>query len=460
MSIQKVSYEDKVDLQIWASIPNTNKIKAEDMNGIKKAINGNADELSKSQKDITSQNKQLQILTNALASETQEGESINIKGTVPVKFKEFKVSGNSKQETRSGKNMLNITNISTTSGGVTITSNEDGSITLNGTATQNNWIELITNLKVSKGDNVLSLRDKIGGLGLYLGSEANTDYAVTQTTTTEEKTFNLQEDTIFDVVRLRIIEGTAFNNLTVYPMLEKGTVATDYEPYGAMPSPEYPSEIHNVEGDVNVTVANKEKTEQQTVTFPLSEGQKLMLGDYLADDGIHHKRKQRELDGTENILILNWTTPHTKTTIFNVLNVIDKKVDIVKFCNYFKVVKNTSENINKDEEYCFNDITGGVYFSISNDIASTIEKFKAWLATKKQEGNPLVVEYELAEEEIETYTEEQQETYNKLKELMAYEEEINVYSTNEVGPVFTVTAVQNTNAVLTQLKQLILEGGN
>lgn len=31
---KKVTFNDKVDLQIWASIPNTNKITAQDMNEI------------------------------------------------------------------------------------------------------------------------------------------------------------------------------------------------------------------------------------------------------------------------------------------------------------------------------------------------------------------------------------------------------------------------------------------
>lgn len=42
---KKVTFNDKVDLQIWASIPNTNKIIAQDMNEIKDSINENADEL-------------------------------------------------------------------------------------------------------------------------------------------------------------------------------------------------------------------------------------------------------------------------------------------------------------------------------------------------------------------------------------------------------------------------------
>lgn len=98
MAIQKVTYDDKVDLQIWASIPNTNKIKAQDMNEIKGAINENADELSSAKDEIANQDSEIEALMKALPSETQEGETVNIKGTIPVKFKEFSVKGNNKQE--------------------------------------------------------------------------------------------------------------------------------------------------------------------------------------------------------------------------------------------------------------------------------------------------------------------------------------------------------------------------
>ena len=70
----------------------------------------------KNKQDISdlqeSQNKQNEVLNdviyNLFPSETQEDESVNIKGTIPVKFKEFVVKGNSKQETRSGKNIIDI----------------------------------------------------------------------------------------------------------------------------------------------------------------------------------------------------------------------------------------------------------------------------------------------------------------------------------------------------------------
>lgn len=75
---------------------------------------------------------------------TQEGENINIKGTIPVKFKEFVVGGNSKQDTREGYNLLNYNSIeSTTINGVTFVINDDKSITVNGTATANATLNLV-----------------------------------------------------------------------------------------------------------------------------------------------------------------------------------------------------------------------------------------------------------------------------------------------------------------------------
>ncbi len=101
----------------------------------------NIETLQESQED---QDAEIGILMNALPSETQEGENINIKGTLPVKFKEFVVGGNSKQDTREGYNLLNYNSIeSTTINGVTFVINDDKSITVNGTATANATLNLV-----------------------------------------------------------------------------------------------------------------------------------------------------------------------------------------------------------------------------------------------------------------------------------------------------------------------------
>lgn len=174
--------------------------------------------------------------------------------------------------------------------------------------------------------------------------------------------------------------------------------------------------------------------EEQKIIFPLLEGQKMYEGSYLAGDGIHHIIKQIELDGTENVILFEWTTPHNKTTMFKVINIIAKKTDAIKFCNYFKRVKNTAENLDKDEEYCLSDAGGVIVFSISNDIATTVEQFKAWLAQKKQEEKPVLVEYQLLEEEVEPYTEAQQEKYDNLTHLTMYNGQNTLTTSNKLKP--------------------------
>ena len=59
---------------------------------------------------------------------TSEAENINIKGTIPVKFKELVVGGNSKQERRSGKNVFNLEELTSTK--ITDTDNTTGTFTM------------------------------------------------------------------------------------------------------------------------------------------------------------------------------------------------------------------------------------------------------------------------------------------------------------------------------------------
>lgn len=184
----------------------------------------------------------------------------------------------------------------------------------------------------------------------------------------------------------------------------------------------------------NVVATDYIEHEEQIITFPLEEGQKMYVESKTEDDGIHHIIKQIELDGTENVILFEWTTPHNKTTMFKILNIIAKKTNAIKFCNYFKRVKNTTENLDKDEEYCLSDVGGAITFSISNDIATTVEQFKTWLAQKKQEEKPVLVEYQLLEEEVEPYTEAQQEAYNNLTHLIMYNGQNTLSSQNELKP--------------------------
>lgn len=176
--------------------------------------------------------------------------------------------------------------------------------------------------------------------------------------------------------------------------LEQGLIATPYSPYNC--------------SNVNITVCNEHQS--QTITFPLAEGQRLMKGDYLADNGIHHKRKQIVLDGTENYFV----STLNEYQWFG-LTVTGLKISTL-LCNYLKYYNRIGSYIGISS----NNASNRIYLSISKEITTT-EQLKAYLAEQYANGTPLVIEYELSEEEIEPYTTEQQTAYNQLQNLNLYE---------------------------------------
>lgn len=174
--------------------------------------------------------------------------------------------------------------------------------------------------------------------------------------------------------------------------------------------------------------------EEQSFTFPLAEGQKLMLGDYLADDGIHHKRRQVVFDGTENwyqygsnIALEEWdnrlTPQHRSDKIQGYL------------CN-IAVEGQPSDSLNNNTFATYNNIT--VDWIVFN-INTSVEEWKLYLAEQYANGTPVVVEHELAEEEIEPYTAEQQTAYNQLQNLNLYEDINNFSFESGLYPISTLT---------------------
>lgn len=169
--------------------------------------------------------------------------------------------------------------------------------------------------------------------------------------------------------------------------LEKNTKATDYEPH-----------------------------QEQTVYFPLAEGQKLYEGSYLADDGIHHIREQIVLDGTET-----YTFYPNKTSTF-MLGL--GKLSASGICSHYSSIAASKF-----------DIETGIYLLsirsavISDTRFTTINDFKTYLAQQYANGTPVVIEYVMKEEEeIIPYNTDQQAAWIKIRSLLTYNNITNIYS--------------------------------
>jgi hypothetical protein len=128
-----------------------------------------------------------------------------------------------------GKNLLENTATTTTIKGVTCTVNDDGSVTLNGTATGGHVnFSIKGNFYLPNGEYILSGCPKGGTtstyyLALYDGKKTCNDIG-------EGGTF-VVNDNILEFVRIVVLNGQTVNNLTFYPMIRKASITDDtYEP--------------------------------------------------------------------------------------------------------------------------------------------------------------------------------------------------------------------------------------
>ena len=212
---------------------------------------------------IENNTEELELLKNNLPDPitTDQSEEITVKDAMNY-YSKLDVSGNSTQDTRSGKNKLKLSDVeeTTSAGGITY-SVKDGVISLNGTSTKSHYIifksdaiDLPANnytmsTKVLSGSysgiagkqlNETAKEEGVGDTNIFNGGYMQDTY-----------THEIEEDKTGVYLSL-YIDGTAvLNNYKFEVQLEEGTEATEIEKYGVMPSPDYPSEIKNCGDNIN-----------------------------------------------------------------------------------------------------------------------------------------------------------------------------------------------------------------
>ncbi len=176
--------------------------------------------------------------------------------------------------------------------------------------------------------------------------------------------------------------------------------------------------------------------QEQKVDFPLSEGQKLYEGSYLASDGIHHTRKQYTFTGNETFVksVENNDYIRFYSPVFADVIKTSGYETIDKFmCTHFERIEgyNNSKNCIALSEKRF-------YIAISKNIVTDVRTFKTWLSQ-----NHVTVEYELSEEEIVPYTTAQQEAYNQLQKLKLYKGQNTMFSME--GSIINLKYLEDTD---------------
>lgn len=312
-----------------------------------------------------------------------------------------------------------------------ITINNNQTFIINGTLNQNDNFKFVDGIFLKPGKYRASLGiDYTKFNDSYFNVSANGQQ--TKYYNRADATFEIGVDAIVDLSMV-LIAGT-YNNLIVKPMIER------------------------TDGEIT---SNWVEHEEQKITFPLSEGQKMYDGDYLADDGIHHVRKQITLDGTDNI---SYSISGTVSDRFS-LSTDRKPTDQTEMlCSHF--VCKAGVGITSENKICYTN-NSNIYIEVlrtitgiteSDNSSQKVTKLNNYILQQNQAGKPIVIEYELAEEETDPYTEAQQEAHDKSNKIMTYYPVTNVYSNQ--GAKSQLIYKMNLNSMFATVQKAIVEGGN
>ena len=201
------------------------------------------------------------------------------------------------------------------------------------------------------------------------------------------------------------------------------------------------------------------KGESQTFNMPC---QKPMVdeSDYFDwDNELEvHNRNIVILDGTEEWVIATSVTSGTTrfyTEDFtNVMKTGGGNTQFV-FSNAFQsltwVQMYSSDTTTKNGISNYNNNTSPksrIVIRIDSSIASTVEELKTWLAQQNTNGTPIQVEYILEQQEELPFTSSQKTVAEQIKNSTSYYEQTNVFSNDEVSPIYDVTAVGDLNLII------------
>ncbi len=182
---------------------------------------------------------------------------ISLKDALKYKVFEFLVHGKTKQETMTGKNLFDYNNVVSSSHGLNVSLNENGSITVVGNP-DTNYIDIVppTNYDriLEDGETYTVSQDVPGYIYLQIGivpKDGSATVYVTSSNSSSAKEFSFTVDKTKYTYTAEIQSGTMASlgnnvNFTAKFQLEKGSKATEFEKYtGRQPSPntDYPQEI-------------------------------------------------------------------------------------------------------------------------------------------------------------------------------------------------------------------------
>ncbi len=308
IAVNNIKVGEIQNFELTVEFLETNDLQNDNMN---KKFEGNVKIL-----DLKSANKKLV---------TSEGED-NVTVSKPELLTNFKIYGNSIQKTRSGKNLLNMSDF-------------------NVSYTDNYYLNTPTKFKLETGKtytlsfdyNIISATKTVAvavgyGTTTYSKDIIGQKNYNTQTTGRQTVTFNTpssytSSDYLF--VRFARVPSQGTVNVDISNIqLEEGDTATEYEEYGKMPSPDYPSEIKNV-GDL---VTDSSDTNYGKYKINIKTTGKNLYPNYNSNHSAEQAGVTQTCNSNKNTITLNGTSNSTGGR--NVLNYYNSGFKIEKGKTY------------------------------------------------------------------------------------------------------------------------------
>lgn len=288
----------------------------------------------------------------------------------------------------SGKNLVNLSGIGTqSSNGITITDNNDGTYTLNGTATANIVFSKSINTILQAGAYAYSLNNSAivgnnASSSVYcyvLANETGTNWLFDRYSYQAIDSYNtgtINQNYTLNTFRIVIPNGITLNNLRIGYMIEKGSSKSIFEPYGTGKWCKY-----NAIGEV-----------------VLDGGDGIAIGDNSTTGDLHEYYLE--------------PTPLKVVGQYNMI------------CNYF-----TNTNANT-ERILGRDNNQRIFVRILNTTASNLANFKTWLSTHNTQIDYILASPYLSLIENETLIGQ----LDKVEKALAKQGQTNISQVNNDAP--------------------------
>ena len=433
----------------------------EDIKKINSVLQNFSEEQETQNNDISELQERVQLLeNNQIKGTSEKGESVTITDAAKA-YGELKVEGNTKQNgTPTPQTPIEIKNCKDS---INIRVQNKNHVVLDEDAFKfgnalGKYAKINEDKTITTTSNFSNSRDK--GTEMYL--KKNTEYEVSVYVNSIVTDSNVKN------VQLEILAYDASNKFIIplsKTISETGKLTTytfnsqDYKRVGVCVSGWFGPGQSGATTYSQLMVREKNTTDNtyvegayKKIVFPLKSGQVLRKGDYLADDGVHHTREGRTVNGTES----NWTYYSANADwarpYFQITNKKTGEDD-----NTANVVCNKMKSVSWEEGRNASINTYGV-FSYSGDKRICFLVKKEELETQDTEGvkkyfqaNNMEIEYNLSEETIEEYTEEQQNVYNELKNLLYYQGYNYISSQDETSPIMQAFYIVDMNTKLASI---------